>query len=87
MVSYALQEPRDISRDNTWRYHVGFCYWQLECLNASFRYYTWVKASGQAQPPARPVDPEALRQDRDDKEEGESVGVISQAREKVPSSH
>jgi len=46
-------------------------------------YYTWVKATEQAQQPARPADLEALLQDRDDKEV-EEEGVVSEMREKAP---
>ena len=55
------------------------------CLNACSRYYTWVKATEQVQQPARPVDLEALRRDRDDKEV-EEEGVVSEVREKAPNS-
>jgi hypothetical protein len=55
------------------------------CVNACSRYYTWVKATEQAQQPARPIDLEALRRDADDKEV-EEAGVVSEVREKAPDS-
>jgi predicted nucleic acid-binding Zn-ribbon protein len=53
------------------------------CLNACSRYYTWVKATEQAQQRARPADLEALLQDKDNKEV-EEEGVVSEVREKAP---
>jgi hypothetical protein len=46
-----------------------------QCI--AFRYYTWIKATNQAQapPPARPVDLEALNQSRDDNDESNDVRV------------
>jgi hypothetical protein len=55
------------------------------CVNACSRYYTWVKATEQAQQPARPVDLEALRRDGDEKVV-EEEGVVSEVREKAPPS-
>lgn len=53
-----------------------------QCL--AFRYYTWVKATNQtqAQPPARPVDLEALNRPNDNKDES----IDMQAREKASGS-
>jgi hypothetical protein len=46
-----------------------------QCI--AFRYYTWIKATDQshAQPPARPVDLEALNPLKDDKDESDGRQV------------
>jgi hypothetical protein len=50
-----------------------------QCI--AFRFYTWTKATdqGQAQPPARPVDLEALNPLKDDKDESNDRQVQEKA--------